>query len=184
MARYSPLRRKIILLLLSGLYLGLTMSTYKRKRFLKLTARAWKEIDRGRLYYLLNEFRNERLVSYKEREDGSIQIILTENGKKKALRYKFDEMGKLKKPTYWDGKWRLVISDIPEKFKYKRNALREKLRGLGFIELQKSVFVFPYKCKNEINFILEVLELRTEVHYCEVFHLSNDAALRLHFDLK
>lgn len=183
MARYSPLRRKILLLLLSGLYLGLTMSPHRRKRFLKFAAKAWKEIDRGRLYYLLNEFRNERLVSYKEYEDGSIQIMLTEGGKKKALLYKFDEM-KLRKPAYWDKKWRFVISDVPEKHRYKRDALRDKIRVLGFTEVQKSVFAFPYKCKDEIDFILEVLELRTEVHYCEVSYLSNDSTLRLHFNLK
>ena len=55
-----------------------------------------------------------------------------------------------------DGEWRIVIFDIPEKFKKAREALRMKLKELGFLELQKSVFIFPYECEDEINFIVEV----------------------------
>jgi len=40
-----------------------------------------------------------------------VYFEVTQKGRYKALRY-FDEKKKLDK---WDGKWRLVIFDIPEK---------------------------------------------------------------------
>src|SRR3990167_2211250 len=62
----------------------------------------------------------------------------------------------------WDKKWRVVIFDIPEKSRMARDALRRKLKELEFRELQKSVFVHPYECKKEIDFIIEFFNLR---HY-------------------
>lgn len=41
----------------------------------------------------------------------------------------------------WDGKWRIVVFDIPEKHKKLRHALRWKLREWEFTFWQKSVWV-------------------------------------------
>ena len=88
-----------------------------------------------------------------------VEIILTKDGEKKALRFKLDDM-KIKKPKKWDKQWRIVIFDIPEKFKTAREALRGKLKNIGFVELQKSVFAHPFECEDEINFIVEVFQIR------------------------
>jgi len=50
----------------------------------------------------------------------------------------------------WDSKWRILIFDIPQELHNKRNRLRTKLKFLGFYMLQKSVFVFPYPCEDEL----------------------------------
>ena len=50
----------------------------------------------------------------------------------------------------WDKKWRIVIFDIPQELHNKRNIFRAKLKHLGFHMLQKSVFVFPYPCEEEL----------------------------------
>jgi DNA-binding transcriptional regulator PaaX len=42
----------------------------------------------------------------------------------------------------WDEKWRIVAFDIPEKFKTGRDALRRKLKEVGFHELQKKYLCF------------------------------------------
>lgn len=55
----------------------------------------------------------------------------------------------------WDGIWRLVVFDIPEKRKGIRDALRKKLRGLGFGMWQKSVYVTPHNFMHEMNEYLE-----------------------------
>ncbi|HDH07815.1 MAG TPA: CRISPR-associated endonuclease Cas2 [Candidatus Moranbacteria bacterium] len=41
----------------------------------------------------------------------------------------------------WDGKYRLVIFDIPEEKRKTRNWLRSELYFLGYKQLQKSVFI-------------------------------------------
>ena len=50
----------------------------------------------------------------------------------------------------WDKKLRLVIFDVQEINRFKRNELRRVLKNLGFIMLQKSVWLSPY---NQFNII-------------------------------
>lgn len=180
---YNSTKKKILLLLLAGVALNFTYSPKRQRKILKELSREWKKINRDKLYYYVREFYNDRLVEYKEFEDGSIKVVLTENGKKKALLYNIEEM-EIKKPDHWDGKWRLVIFDIPEKIRKGRDALRDKLKDLGFKELQKSVFIHPYPCKDEIDFITEVFELRKYVRFAEVTKITNEAQLKLRFGLE
>jgi len=51
----------------------------------------------------------------------------------------------------WDGKWRLVIFDIPQELHKMRNAFRRTLKAQGFYMLQKSVFIFPYPCEKDLE---------------------------------
>lgn len=169
-------------MLLAGVALGLTHSPKGQKKILKEFSKEWKNIERDRLYYLLNEFKYERLIDYKELAEDTIKIVLTEDGRKKALHYNFEDM-KIKKPATWDGKWRLVLFDIPEKIRKGRDALRDKLKDLGFYELQKSVWVHPYPCEDEINFITEVFDLRPYIRFAEITKITNEAKLKLHFQL-
>jgi len=83
----------------------------------------------------------------------------------------------------WDGRWRIVVFDIPEKMRRSRDVLRDKLERLGFYELQKSVFVFPYQCEDEINFIIEYFNLRQYVRTGILEKIDNDLHLKKIFKL-
>jgi hypothetical protein len=179
----SPTKRKVLLLLQAGLALGLSPSPKAHIYIFKQLAKEWKEIDRRYLYRIVREFYNERLVEWQEKEDGTIKLVLTEAGKKKALEFNIDEI-KIKIPLQWDGKWRVVFFDIPEKRRRARDALRSKLKELGFYEMQKSVFIFPFECRDEIDFIVEFFEIRPFVCYAEMINPTNEARLKIHFDLK
>ncbi len=63
---------------------------------------------------------------------------------------KFEEM-EIKRPEKWDGKWRIIIFDIPNTKKGARDALRERLNVLGFCQMQKSVFVHPFASLTQIE---------------------------------
>ena len=178
----DTIKQKIILLLLSGAVLGLSRSPKNYFKILKNLPSAWKEINKNRLYRVIREFYNERLVSFKENKEGFAEIVLTKEGEKKALRFKIDEM-EIKKPAKWDGEWRVVIFDIPDRFKKAREALRKKLKDLGFIKLQESVFVFPYECEDEINFIVEVFLIRPFVRFMKVKSFTNEEQIRVKFSL-
>ena len=108
------MKQKIILLLASGVVLGLTRSPRNYFKILRGVASEWEEIERRRLYSIVKEFYQNRLVDFKEKEDDAVEIVLTKDGRKKALSFKIDEI-KIKKPERWDGKWRIVVFDIPEK---------------------------------------------------------------------
>lgn len=167
---------------MAGVALGLSRTPKNYFKILKNIPKEWKEIERKRLLNIVREFYNNRLVDYKENKDGEVEIILTKEGKKKAIKYQLDEM-KIKKPEKWDGKWRMVIFDIPEKKKKAREALRNKLKDLGFKELQKSILVFPYECEDEIDFIMEVFEIRNHVRFMKVDAFTNEEQFKLKFKL-
>jgi phenylacetic acid degradation operon negative regulatory protein len=47
-------------------------------------------------------------------------------------------------PKTWDGKWRMVLFDIPDAQTQLRDELRATLQIVGFLRVQNSVYVFPY----------------------------------------
>ncbi len=55
------------------------------------------------------------------------------------------------KQRRWDGQWRMVIFDIPTRYRTGRDALRLNLKRLGFTQLQKSIWITPYECKPEVQ---------------------------------
>lgn len=175
-------KKKIMLLLLAGLSLSLSRTPKGYFKILRSLPKEWKEMKRRRLNEIIKEFYNDRLVCFKENKEGLVEIVLTKDGEKKALRFKIDEI-EIKKPAKWDGQWRVVIFDIPERFKKAREALRNKLKDLGFIKLQESVFVLPYECEDEINFIMEVFLIRPFVRFMRVKSFTNEEQLRVNFGL-
>lgn len=78
---------------------------------------------------------------------------------------------------------RVVLFDVPEDQKELRDALRMRFKRLGLIELQKSVFVHPYDCRNEIDFIIEFFDARRYVRFIEALHIDNELHLKHRFRL-
>ena len=72
--------------------------------------------------------------------------------------FQIDDL-KIKKPKKWDRKWRVLIFDIAQLKKIYREALRGKLKVLGFYQLQKSVWVHPFDCKAEIKMLKDFFGL-------------------------
>ena len=127
------------------------------------------------------KLRQKRIVEYKE-DDDKIRVVLTEAGRKKVLSYQFDDMT-ITKPRRWDGKWRVVAFDIPESRKKARDALVQKMKDLGLVQFQKSLWLCPYECRNEIDFVAEVFEVGKYVHYLVAAEMTNDSLLRQRFGL-
>ena len=59
----------------------------------------------------------------------------------------------------WDGKYRIVIWDIPEVNRRVRDLFRRKLREWEFVSLQKSVWVSRKNVTKKINKLINELEL-------------------------
>ena len=173
-------KEKILLLLSAGVALSLSRTSKQYFKIVKNFPKEWRNIELKRLYRVVREFYNDRLIDYKESEDGAVSIVLTKEGIKKSVKFKLDEM-KIKIPPKWDGEWRIVIFDIPERFKKAREALRNKLEDIGFIKLQESVFVFPYKCEDEIDFIVEVFQIRPFVRFVKAKSFTNEEQLKIKF---
>lgn len=184
----NKLSQKVLLLLLAGAAMSISYTPRQYWRAVKFAGREWKKIDREwekvkkeELRYELRKLYQSRLVKRTENLDGSTTIILTDKGKLKALTYRFDEMKIDNKD--WDGKWRLIGFDVPEKVRWGRDALRDKIKKLGFYEFQKSVFVYPYDCKDEIDFIIEFFKIRKYVRFGILEYIDNEQHLKEIFKL-
>ncbi|MBI5742563.1 MAG: hypothetical protein HZA25_01860 [Candidatus Niyogibacteria bacterium] len=180
--RVGKIQQKIILLLSGGLALGLTRSPKKYFKILNELSKEWKKIDQRYLKRAIQGLYQSKLIEEKENADGTVTIILSDDGKRKALTYDLDKM-KIVAPQKWDGKWRIIMFDIPEWNKKVREALREHLRDLEFYEFQKSVFVHPFDCKNEIEYLIEFYNIRKFVRFIVAESLDNELHLKNHFGL-
>lgn len=68
----------------------------------------------------------------------------------------------------WDGRWRLVMFDIPESKRDVRDRLRRALTKLGLGILQASVWISPNDIKKEVEEIGERLNLKGSIKFFEV----------------
>ncbi|OGF73275.1 CRISPR-associated endonuclease Cas2 [Candidatus Giovannonibacteria bacterium RIFCSPHIGHO2_02_43_13] len=180
--KIGPVSQKVLLILLAGAALGLTRSPTQYFRIIKNTEKEWGRINRRALHNAIRKLYKAGLIDSKDNKDDSITIFLTQNGKKKALTYKLDEIS-IPVMKKWDGNWHIVLFDIPEKHKKGRNALSQLLKHMGFYRFQKSVFIHPFECQNEVDFVVEFFSLRPYVRFILAKQIDNELHLKHHFGL-
>lgn len=83
----------------------------------------------------------------------------------------------------WDGRWRMVTFDIPERRKAIRFRLCAAMREIGFVRLQNSVWVFPYDCEDFVTLLKAELKIGKAVLYAIVDTIEHDRGLRRQFNL-
>lgn len=115
-------------------------------------------------------------------KDGRGFLRLTGKGEKKLRDLERLEY-QLPRPKRWDKKWRVLIFDIPEKRKYLREKIRNTLRAIGFSQLQKSVWVYPYDCEDLITLLKTDFKIGKDLLYLIVDSIENDRQIRNSFNL-
>lgn len=143
----------------------------------------WRKYERKKISNVFSRLRREGCIKI-EKRGHQIYISLTEKGKKKAGWLQIDSL-KIKRPKKWDGKWRIVIFDISQLKKIYREALRGKLKELGFYPLQKSVWVYPFDCCDEIEVLKEFFGLsKEEIRLIVAESIGDDSKLRKIFKIQ
>lgn len=94
----------------------------------------------------------------------------------------FDDLIKDKKRK-WDGKWRVLIFDIPVKRNNDREYIRNTLIAIGFMKLQHSVWIYPYDCEDLITLLKADMKIGRNVLYMIVEALEYDKPVREYFGL-
>lgn len=153
----------------------------EREKEWKKLRKEWKKYNLSRLKQTLKRLYEQKTIEVVETKDGPI-VKLTNKGKLRLLRYKLEEM-QIKKPLIWDRKWRLIIYDIPKKKKKAQEVFRRILKGMKFLQLQKSVYLCPYPCEKEIEFLRELYGIGKYVVMLVVEKIENDKAYREYFGL-
>lgn len=115
-------------------------------------------------------------------QDGVPVIKISNKGRIDILKYDLDRLS-ITPQKNWDGKWRLVIFDISTKYNKIRNLIRDKLKAMGFYKFQESVFVYPYPCEKEIQYLREVLNVPHAIKLIRADKIENDRELRQIFKL-
>jgi len=142
----------------------------------------WRKYPKKKITDAFYRLRRQGCIEIKKKNH-QIYISLTEKGKKMAGWLQIDAL-KIKKPKKWDGKWRIAIFDIAQLKKIYREALRGKLKELGFYPLQKSVWIYPFDCRDEIELLREFFGLtQKELRLIEAENIGPDEHLKKFFKI-
>ena len=155
---------------------------YAAKLFDKDQRRFPKKDRTRRAMQAIRRLQKNRLLVIKEKR-GKFVVELTKEGKRKFKEIQFERL-QITKPPKWDKKWRIVIFDIPDKsFKRARDVLRAKLKEWEFYPLQKSVWVCPWPCENEIQLVAELYGIEPYVNVVVAEKILDDLSIRGHFGI-
>jgi|SRR3989344_339495 len=120
------------------------------------------------------------------RREGKMYLRITEAGRQKLTfeqeKMRVKEMKEIKRR--WDGRWRMVVFDVPERRRTTRSRLRALMVEVGFIRLQNSVWVYPYDCEDFIALLKANLRIGKDALYAVVEQIENDVSIRKHFNLR
>lgn len=117
-----------------------------------------------------------------QEEKGQTVVKITDKGKSEILRYDLERLV-ITRPKKWDGRWRLVIFDISNEFRKERDIVRKKLVNMGFYKFQESVFVSPYPCEKEIQYLREILQVPHSIKLVRADKIENERELKKIFKL-
>lgn len=173
-------------LLLSTIFmpgLGYAVGAIERSRRKYEWQKSQKDWKKFNLYYLkrnLKRLKEQKIVEVVN-QNGQDIIKLTQKGKTKYLKFKLEQLS-LQNNT-WDGRWRIVIYDIS---KFKRNqqtVFRNILKYINFFPLQKSVYLTPYPCEEQILYLREYFGIGDEVLLIWADKLENEEIYKEYFGL-
>lgn len=116
------------------------------------------------------------------RRDGISYLRITEAGRHK-LAFTREKMRLKDEKRRWDGRWRMVAFDLPERRRTVRARLRATMAEVGFVRLQDSVWVYPHDCEEFIALLKAELKIGKDALYAIVERIENDKTIRAHFHL-
>lgn len=182
MYKFGPVQQKVLLALIGGVALGLQTSSFRYYKVLALLRKEWKKVDQRSVKRSIRRLSEQKLVEEKRLSDGSFRLVLTKEGRKQARRLDlFGQSIRFKKPKRWDGKWRVIMFDIPEKSRVFRDILRSHLYELKFHKLQQSVFISPYPYEKALAELVDLYGADEHVRIMTVSWIDNEDKLKRRF---
>lgn len=162
----TVLKYTLFTLIGAGIIIAVATSPFALTKIVDRILKKYPKAKREDVEKSINKIFKDKMAQVVEK-NGKCVVRITQKGKKKVVDLNIDAI-KVQRQK-WDGMWRLVFFDIPETLRHGRRVLRDKLKEIGFVRLQKSVWVCPYECQDEIDFITAVYGLEKYVNYavCE-----------------
>lgn len=142
-----------------------------------------KKKDWRRFYLSLSYLNRRGYVRILEHNGQSIKVEITRRGEKTVRGLDIDSL-EFKKQENWDGKWRVIVFDVPVNKNQNRRAFTEKIKELGFVMVQKSVWTYPFECYEELVILRKFYEIEKYVSYFEAIEVEDETNWRGRFNLK
>ena len=138
-----------------------------------------EESDPEKVRRSIYRLKQNEYIKIKRIAKRKYKLELTEKGKKILGKYNFRDF-RINPKQDWDGNWRMFVFDVPEKKRAVRDILRDKLKKLGFFQFQKSVWIYPLECEEEMRYVCEFLGTQS---YTLIFtgKIHDDHLLRKYF---
>ena len=119
-------------------------------------------MDRTEYSRRMYDLKRGGLITYNAKRN----IKLTDNGKRKLDFKRLEQL-------QWDSKsrdkyYRLIMFDIPEERRVVRDILRQKLYEFECYQIQKSVYITPYRCEEVMVELIRLLNVKKHVHVMKV----------------
>ncbi len=127
-----------------------------------------------------------RVVSKSEKGERKVRVELTALGKRRATEVHAKRLllQNIERPKMWDKHWRIIMFDISADERAKRSAFRALIRRLGAVMLQKSVWIHPFDCSEQIGLLRDFFHLSdNELRVITAESIGDDVELRKHFSL-
>lgn len=122
----------------------------------------------------LKRLREKGLIKKEINKDqDEIILKLTSLGQEFLLLQKSDE------EIEWDGKWRIVIFDIPESKRLIRDILRSRLKLWGFKPWQKSVWASKKNITGKLRVIIRELGIEDWVLLIESDNIGSSKTSKI-----
>lgn len=151
--------------------LGILVKEFEKSR---------RKDQRQRLYQSLQYLKRRGFVEIEYLKDGQLKVRITKQGKTVVEQLHIYDL-QIPKPPMWDKRWRVVIFDVPNWKNKNRLAFTDHLKRIGFRMIQKSVWVYPYPCHNEIMILRKFYDIQKEVTYLETAMVEDEDIWNRHF---
>jgi len=107
--------------------------------------------ERKRIFQAVKRMENNELL-IRQIKNGVEKLVLTPKGHTRLTEYRMDDL-KISEVKKWDGKWRILMFDIPEVKSKVRREVSFKIKDIGMKAIQDSVFVSPFPCWEQLEII-------------------------------
>jgi len=123
-------------------------------------------VPTSQLSQAIKRLREKGFIKQDKINMGEVVLKLTDQGR--------DALGIEDNAEQWDGKWRIVIWDIPEQKRIIRNLFRRNLKKWGFKHLQNSVWISKRNVYQKLMDYVKNLGIEQWVTVIEAEKLSSN----------
>ena len=156
-----------------------SLSVYRALRDLKALRAASDRQLRTISKYIVDK----KYIRIERTADGTSAISVSEAGKTVVNRAALMAL-RPKPQKIWDRMWRLVLFDVPTHSKQSRDRFAGMLKALGFVHYQKSVFICPHPCEEELEAVAEYLGMTDYIDIVLANKITREKEYRTEFKLR